>query len=64
MLGATKARLGEANWEGTEPDNIFCPGGSAQPLEKAQFGQENPRKSKAFSLIHFVWAGPGFAGFG
>jgi hypothetical protein len=45
-------------------DKEFLPWGSAQAVEKAQFGQENPRKSKPFSLIHFAWAGPGFAGFG
>jgi hypothetical protein len=27
-------------------EKIFSPWGSAQPLEKAQSGQENPRKSK------------------
>jgi hypothetical protein len=42
---------------------IFWPRGSAQPPEKAQFGQGNPRKSKPFSLIHFAWSQPGFAGF-
>jgi hypothetical protein len=33
--------------------------GSAQAFEKARFGQENPRKSKLFSLIGLVqvWAG-------
>jgi hypothetical protein len=30
------------------------PGGSAQPLEKAQNGQGNPRKSKPFPLIFFA----------
>jgi hypothetical protein len=40
------------------------PRGSAQPIEKAQFRQENPRKSKLFSLIGFARAWPGFAGFG
>jgi hypothetical protein len=38
--------------------------GSAQPLEKARFGQGNPRKCKLFSLIFFGWAWPGFAGLG
>jgi hypothetical protein len=36
------------------------PQGSAQALEKARFGQENPRKSKPFSLILFS---PGLVGF-
>jgi hypothetical protein len=41
-----------------------APGGSAEPFEKARFGQENPRKSKAFPLIFFGPAWPDFAGFG
>jgi hypothetical protein len=40
------------------------PGGSAQPFEKAHFSQENPRKSKLFSLIFLGRAWAGFAGFG
>jgi hypothetical protein len=40
------------------------PGGSAQAVEKARFGKENPRKSKLFSLIFFAQALPGLAGFG
>jgi hypothetical protein len=40
------------------------PRGSAQPLEKARFGQGNPRKSKPFSLMDFAQAWLGFAGFG
>jgi hypothetical protein len=52
-----------ANWKRNEPRKIFCPGGSAQPLQKAHFGQENPRKSKLFSLILFGQAWPGLAGF-
>src|SRR5271166_2106831 len=31
-------------------EEIFCPGGSAQLIEKAHFGQGNPRKSKPDSL--------------
>jgi hypothetical protein len=31
----------------------FMPGGSAQLTEKAQFGEENPRKSKRFILLDF-----------
>jgi hypothetical protein len=42
---------------------VFCPRGSLQPIEKAQNGQGNPRKSKLFSLIHFAPAWLGFAGF-
>jgi hypothetical protein len=38
-------------------------GGSAQPTEKAQFRQENPRKSKLFPLIGLARPWPGFAGF-
>jgi hypothetical protein len=41
----------------------FCPSGSPQPFEKAQNRQGSPRKSKPFSLICFVPAWPGFAGF-
>jgi hypothetical protein len=33
---------------------FFWPGGSAQPVEKAQSRQGNPRKSKPFSLIFFA----------
>jgi hypothetical protein len=40
------------------------PRGSAQALEKAQFRQENPRKSKPFPLIVFGRAWLNFAGFG
>jgi hypothetical protein len=40
------------------------PGGSAQPLEKAQNGQGNPRKSKPFPWIDFDPAWPDLAGFG
>jgi hypothetical protein len=46
---------------GEEKD--FWPGGSPQPLEKAQNRKGNPRKSKPFSLIVLVRAWPGFAGF-
>jgi hypothetical protein len=38
--------------------------GSAQPFEKAHFRQENPRKSRLFSLILFGGTWPGLAGFG
>jgi hypothetical protein len=41
-----------------------APGGSAQVFEKAQFRQENPRKSKPFSLMVFGRALVDFAGFG
>jgi hypothetical protein len=37
---------------------------SAQPIEKAEFQQANPRKSKLFSLISFARPWPDFAGFG
>jgi len=40
------------------------PGGSAQPLEKAQNGQGNQRKSKPFPWIDFDPAWPDLAGFG
>jgi hypothetical protein len=40
------------------------PRGSAQPLEKAQKRQENPRKSKPFPLIFLVRAWLDFAEFG
>jgi hypothetical protein len=39
------------------------PWGSAQPIEKARFGQGNARESKPFSLIVFARLCPGFAGF-
>jgi hypothetical protein len=39
-------------------------GGSSEPFEKAQFGRDNPRKSKLFPLIFFARVWPGFAGFG
>jgi hypothetical protein len=42
----------------------FCPGGSAQPIEKAQNGQGNTRKSKPFPLIFFAGAWADLAGFG
>jgi hypothetical protein len=38
--------------------------GSAQPVEKAHFGQENQRESKPFPLIFLAQAWLGFAGFG
>jgi hypothetical protein len=40
------------------------PRGSAQPLENARFGQDNPKKSKPFPLIFFARAWLDFAGFG
>jgi hypothetical protein len=40
------------------------PWGSVQPIEKARFGQENPRKSKPFFFHFFSWIWLGFAGFG
>jgi hypothetical protein len=49
---------------GKEREKIFLPKGSLQPFEKAQFGQENPRKSKPFPLIYFARLGRGLAGFG
>jgi hypothetical protein len=42
-----------------DAENIFCPRGSAQAIEKARFGQGNPRKSKPFFLAKF---GLGLAG--
>jgi hypothetical protein len=42
----------------------FLPSGSPQAVEKAQFDEANPRKSKLFSLIFFGWAWAGFARFG
>jgi hypothetical protein len=50
--------------EEKEREKIFLPQGSLQPLERAQFGQGNPRKSKLFSLIFFGLAWRDFAGFG
>jgi hypothetical protein len=44
--------------------DFFCPRGSAQPLEKAQNGQGNPRKTRRFSLIYFAGAWVDFGGFG
>jgi hypothetical protein len=40
------------------------PWGSVQPIEKARFGQENPRKSKPFFFDFFGWIWLGFVGFG
>jgi hypothetical protein len=37
--------------------------GSAQPIEKARFGQADQRESKVFPLIVFAPFCPGFAGF-
>jgi hypothetical protein len=42
----------------------FSAQGSAQALEKARFGQGNPRKSEGFPLIGFGGAWLGFAGLG
>jgi hypothetical protein len=47
-----------------ERQKKFSPEGSAQPPEKAQFGQGNQRKSKLFSLISLARLGPGLARFG
>jgi hypothetical protein len=46
-----------------EHGKIFWPGGSPQPIEKAQSAKENQRKSKPFSLIFFAVSWPGLAGF-
>jgi hypothetical protein len=43
---------------------LFARGGSAQPIEKAQNGQGNTRKSKPFPLIFFAGAWADLAGFG
>jgi hypothetical protein len=48
----------------TPQENFFLPRGSAQPVEKARFGQGNPRKSKPFSWKNLVRSLAGFAGFG
>jgi hypothetical protein len=56
--GGGLLRLGHA------PGKDFLPWGSAQPIEKARSRQENPRKSKPFSLIFFAPFSRGFAGFG
>jgi hypothetical protein len=37
--------------------------GTAQPIEKARFGQADPRKSKTIPLLGFASAWLGFAGF-
>jgi hypothetical protein len=50
-----------------EREKIFFLWGSAQLLEKAGFGQANPRKSKRFPLICFAgfgWAWPDLGKFG
>jgi hypothetical protein len=47
-FGGRLVRLGRAR------RMIFLPGGSAQLIEKARSRQENPRKSKPFSLIFFA----------
>jgi hypothetical protein len=58
------ARPRRAADEREEREKIFGPGGSAQPIEKAHFGQGNQRKSKPFSLIDLAQAWPDFAQFG
>lgn len=42
----------------------FVAKGSAQPIEKSQFGKGNPRKNKPFSLIFFGRPLLNLAGFG
>jgi hypothetical protein len=59
-----KAPGRERQRRGKEQEKNFLPGGSAQLLEKARFGQANPRKSKLFPLIVFARIWPGLAGFG
>jgi hypothetical protein len=49
---------------GKEREKDFLAWGSAQPIEKAQSRQGNPRQSKLFSLIFFARPWPDFAGFG
>ena len=41
-----------------------APGGSAEVLEKARFGQGNPRKSKRIPLLSLAGIRPGLARFG
>jgi hypothetical protein len=53
-----------AKWPGEERERSFMPGGSPQPTENTQFGEENSRKSKPFSLKNFARAWLDFAGFG
>jgi hypothetical protein len=54
---------GDQRREKQREEKIFA-GGSAQRIEKAHFGQENPRKSTLFPLIGLARAWAGFAGFG
>jgi len=42
------ADIAKANGLKKSGERIFCPRGSAQPIEKAQFRKGNPRKSKPF----------------
>jgi hypothetical protein len=68
-----KWRITKRRWDWPEREEAkerwkdFCLRGSAQPFEKAQNGQENPRKTKPFSPISFArlgWIWLGFAQFG
>jgi hypothetical protein len=45
-----------------EPSQQKKVGGTAQPIEKARFGQADP-KSKTIPLLGFAWAWLGFVGF-
>ena len=57
-------RPSRASRRGKRTKKTKRPGGSAEALEKARSGQENPRKSKPFPLIVFGRAWLDFAGFG
>jgi hypothetical protein len=45
-------------------DKEKMPEGSAQPIEKADSGEANPRKSKLFPWRNLAGAWAGLAGFG
>src|SRR5271163_5010009 len=53
-----------ASERGEGSRRYFRARGSAQVLEKAQFGQGNPRKTEPFSWIVFTRAWPDLAEFG
>jgi hypothetical protein len=59
----TPLQLG-ASERGERSRKYFSARGSAQLLEKAQFGQGNPRKTKPFSWELFARAWPDLAEFG
>jgi hypothetical protein len=54
----------KTNLSGEAAKRNFWPWGSAQVLEKARFGEMNPRIFLGSIWPDFAGFGPGFAGFG